>query len=205
MRAFSIDQELSPTATTVADATIRIIVSRGLDAVSVRAVAKEANLAPGTVQYHAKDKDTLLAHAFIRSIQRQTARSEAVQPRDTLFATSVARLAELLPIGNVRSEDACVWVTFGSASATRDWLAELYDEALAQFRTTLETALARADGTGPIDETHSTHSAHSPAQRARLITALVNGLTIDNLRAPESSADDLLADLEAGLRSVLGP
>ena len=36
--------------------------------------------------------------------------------------------------------------------------------------------------------------------KARLVTALINGLTLDNLRVPESEADRILADLREGLR-----
>ncbi|WP_255695744.1 hypothetical protein [Corynebacterium sp. CNCTC7651] len=35
---------------------------------------------------------------------------------------------------------------------------------------------------------------------ARLVTALINGLTLDNLRVPESEAERILADLREGLR-----
>jgi len=41
-------------------------------------------------------------------------------------------------------------------------------------------------------------------RKSRLITALVNGLTIDNLGAPESEADRVVGDLREGLRLILG-
>ncbi|UIZ92021.1 helix-turn-helix transcriptional regulator [Corynebacterium sp. CNCTC7651] len=141
MNDYSLDHQFSESAATIADATIRIIASRGLDAVSVREVAKESGFAAGSVQYHAPNKDTLLAHAFIRSIQRQERRVEAVPEKDSVLETWVARLAELLPIGGVRSEDAAIWVTYGSASATREWITKLYTEVLEDFQNSVVAAL----------------------------------------------------------------
>lgn len=184
MNDFSLDHQFSESAAAIADATIRIIASRGLDAVSVREVAKESGFAAGSVQYHAPNKDTLLAHAFIRSIQRQGERVAAVSERGDKLETWVARLAELLPIGGVRSEDAAVWVTYGSASATRDWIANLYTEVLEDFQSSVLLALGGEEDAKP---------------KARLVTALVNGLTLDNLGVSEAEADRIVADLRVGL------
>ncbi|SDS80548.1 TetR/AcrR family transcriptional regulator [Corynebacterium timonense] len=188
MNDFSLDHQFSESAAAIADATIRIIASRGLDAVSVREVAKESGFAAGSVQYHAPNKDTLLAHAFIRSIQRQGERVMAVPERGGRLETWVARLAELLPIGGVRSEDAAIWVTYGSASATRVWIAKLYTEVLEDFQNRIVLALGGEE------------REEEAKRKARLVTALVNGLALDNLRVSEAEADRILADLREGLR-----
>lgn len=189
MNNFSLDHQFSESSAAVADATIRIIASRGLDAVSVREVAKESGFAAGSVQYHAPNKEILLAHAFIRSIQRQTARVNAVQVPDDAFEAWVVRLSELLPLGGERLEDAAMWVTYGSASATREWIADLYGQVIRDFQKAVVEVLGDSD--------------HAE-RKARLITALVNGLTIDNLVAPASEADRVVGDLRAGLRLILG-
>lgn len=189
MNDFSLDHQFSESAAAVADATIRIIASRGLDAVSVREVAKESGFAAGSVQYYAPNKEILLAHAFIRSIQRQNARVDGAQLPNDEFEAWVVRLSELLPLGGERLEDAAIWVTYGSASATRDWIAELYGQVLRDFQHSVVEALGGKE--------------HAE-RKSRLITALVNGLTIDNLGAPESEADRVVGDLREGLRLILG-
>ena len=189
MNDFSLDHQFSGSSASIADATIRIIASRGLDAVSVREVAKESGFAAGSVQYHAPNKEILLAHAFIRSIQRQTARVSRASIPDDEFEAWVVRLSELLPLGGERLEDAVIWVTYGSASATRDWIADLYSQVLDDFQKAVVEVLGdRAEA----------------ERKARLITALVNGLTIDNVRAGEPEADRVVGDLRAGLRLILG-
>lgn len=189
MNEFSLDHQFSESAAAVADATIRIIASRGLDAVSVREVAKESGFAAGSVQYHAPNKEILLAHAFIRSIQRSAARVDGASVPDDEFEAWVVRLSELLPLGGKRQEDAAMWVTYGSASATREWIADLYSRVLHEFQRSVVNVL------GDMDQAE---------RRARLITALVNGLTIDNLRADELEADRVVGDLREGLRLILG-
>lgn len=151
-------------------------------------MAKESGFAAGSVQYHAPNRDTLLAHAFIRSIQRQGERVAAVPASGDELETWVARLAELLPTGGVRSEDATIWVTYGSASATRDWIATLYTEVLEDFQSSVVAALGGKE------------SEENTKRKARLVTALINGLTLDNLRVPESEAGRIVADLREGLR-----
>ena len=106
MNKFSLDHQFSESSAAVANATIRIIASRGLDAVSVREVAKQSGFAAGSVQYHAPNKETLLAHAFIRSIQRQNARVVGAEVPDDEIEAWVVRLSELLPLGGERLEDA---------------------------------------------------------------------------------------------------
>ena len=189
MNKFSLDHQFSESAAAVADATIRIIASRGLDAVSVREVAKESGFAAGSVQYHAPNKETLLAHAFIRSIQRQSARVAGAHVPDDAFEAWVVRLSELLPLGGERLEDSAIWVTYGSASATREWIADLYGQVIRDFQGAVVEVL------GDMDQAE---------RKARLITALVNGLTIDNLGAAESDGERVVEDLRAGLRLILG-
>lgn len=189
MNDISLDHQFSESSAAIADATIRIIASRGLDTVSVREVAKESGFAAGSVQYHAPNKEILLAHAFIRSIQRQAARVEEVSIPDDEFEAWVVRLSELLPLGGERLEDAAIWVTYGSASATRDWIADLYSHVLHDFQKAVVGVL------GDMEEAE---------RKARLITALVNGLTLDNLGTPASEADRVVGDLRAGLRLILG-
>ena len=189
MNDFSLDHQFSGSSAAVADATIRIIASRGFDAVSVREVAKESGFAAGSVQYHASNKEILLAHAFIRSIQRQTARVDGASVPDDEFEAWAVRLSELLPLGGERLEDAVIWVTYGSASATRDWIADLYSQVLDDFQKAVVEVLGnRAEA----------------ERKARLITALVNGLTIDNVGAAEPDADRVVGDLREGLRLILG-
>ena len=188
---------MSPAASMTADATIAIIAEEGFDRVSVRSVAARLGVAPGTVQYRSPSRRTLLTDALVRSVQRQAGRvvSHETDPADP--ETLVRALAELLPTGAVQREDAAAWVAFGAAASTRPWLADPYWEALVIMRTWVEGVLAGARQAGLM------RTDLSPAEGARLVTALVNGLALDLLNAPPTEPDEVIGQLRSGLGLVL--
>ena len=192
-----LDTPMSPAASMTADATIAIIAEEGFDRVSVRSVAARLGVAPGTVQYRSPSRRTLLTDALVRSVQRQAGRvvSHETDPADP--ETLVSALAELLPTGAVQREDAAAWVAFGAAASTRPWLADPYWEALVIMRTWVEGVLAGARQAGLM------RTDLSPAEGARLVTALVNGLALDLLNAPPTEPDEVIGQLRSGLGLVL--
>ena len=192
-----LDTPMSPAASMTADATIAIIAEEGFDRVSVRSVAARLGVAPGTVQYRSPSRRTLLTDALVRSVQRQAGRvvSHETDPADP--ETLVRALAELLPTGAVQREDAAAWVAFGAAASTRPWLADPYWEALVIMRTWVEGVLAGTRQAGLM------RTDLSPAEGARLVTALVNGLTLDLLNAPPTESDEVIGQLRSGLGLVL--
>ncbi len=192
-----LDTPMSPAASMTADATIAIIAEEGFDRVSVRSVAARLGVAPGTVQYRSPSRRTLLTDALVRSVQRQAGRvvSHETDPADP--ETLVSALAELLPTGAVQREDAAAWVAFGAAASTRPWLADPYWEALVIMRTWVEGVLAGTRQAGLM------RTDLSPAEGARLVTALVNGLALDLLNAPPTEPDEVIGQLRSGLGLVL--
>ena len=188
---------MTPAVSMTADATIAIIAEEGFDRVSVRSVAARLGVAPGTVQYRSPSRRTLLTDALVRSVQRQGGRvlSHEVDPAQP--ETLVRALTELLPTGAVQREDAAAWVAFGAAASTRPWLADPYWEALQTMRTWVEGILADARKAGRM------RVDLSPAEGARLVTAVVNGLTLDLLNAPPTESDEVIGQLRAGLGLIL--
>ena len=192
-----LDTLMSPAAIMTADATIAIIAEEGFDRVSVRSVAARLGVAPGTVQYRSPSRRTLLTDALVRSVQRQAGRVVSHEIDPVKPETLVSALAELLPTGAVQREDAAAWVAFGAAASTRPWLADPYWEALVIMRTWVEGVLAGARQTGLM------RTDLSPAEGARLVTALVNGLALDLLNAPPTEPDEVIGQLRSGLGLVL--
>lgn len=184
----------------ISDAAIRVIVTQGFDVVSVRKVAQEAGLAHGTVQYYMGTKNQLLEKALLRSTARQHERVQNLQlPADPLERLTTA-LLELLPIGEVQREDSTLWITMGAAASTRSGLATLYQQELATFQDRLMQALIAWHSTGNLGVT-----TEDLPRTARLLTAFINGLTLDYLNVPSRSGlvDDIKADLRSGLKKIL--
>lgn len=184
----------------ISDAAIRVIVTQGFDVVSVRKVAQEAGLAHGTVQYYMGTKNQLLEKALLRSTARQHERVQNLQlPADPLERLTTA-LLELLPIGEVQREDSTLWITMGAAASTRSGLAELYQQELATFQDRLTQALIAWHSTGDLGV-----ATEDIPRTARLLTAFINGLTLDYLNAPSQSGlvDEIKADVRSGLKKIL--
>lgn len=184
----------------ISDAAIRVIVTQGFDVVSVRKVAQEAGLAHGTVQYYMGTKNQLLEKALLRSTARQHERVQNLQlPADPLESLTTA-LLELLPIGEVQREDSTLWITMGAAASTRSGLAELYQQELATFQDRLTQALIAWHSTGDLGV-----ATEDIPRTARLLTAFINGLTLDYLNAPSQSGlvDEIKADVRSGLKKIL--
>ena len=192
-----LENPMSPAVSMTADATIAIIAEEGFDRVSVRSVAARLGVAPGTVQYRSPSRRTLLTDALVRSVQRQAGRVVSHEIDPVKPETLVSALAELLPTGAVQREDAAAWVAFGAAASTRPWLADPYWEALVIMRTWVEGVLAGARQAGLM------RTDLSPAEGARLVTALVNGLALDLLNAPPTEPDEVIGQLRSGLGLVL--
>lgn len=93
-----------------------------------------------------------------------------------------------------------MWVTFNAAASTRDWLAGVMSRELDLFQERVAAALRAARDAGELV------AEISEDDGARLITALVNGLTLDYLNAPTDAATQkqLRSDLERGLGLVFG-
>lgn len=77
----------------MADAAIRVVAEHGLDQLSVRTVAREAHVAPGTVQHHFPSRALLL---------------ERTGPNTSGLTALRKGLRALLPVDRARREEAIV-------------------------------------------------------------------------------------------------
>lgn len=193
--------DTSAQETSISDAAIRVIVTQGFDVVSVRKVAQEAGLAHGTVQYYMGTKDKLLEKALLRSTARQHERVQNLKMRADPLESLTAAMLELLPIGGVQREDAALWIIMGAAASTRSGLAQLYQQELAIFQEHLIQALTAWQSSVGLES-----AAEDLARAARLVTALINGLALDYINAPNRPGlvDDIEADVRSGLAKLLG-
>lgn len=208
MSIFNDFTDFSSQEKAILDAAITLIVSQGFDNVSVRKVAAATGVAAGTVQYFMGTKEQLLIKALLRSVGRQVERiksldlPENLSPRERLIPI----LQELLPIGEIQREDAVLWIVMSAAASTREKLAATYLELLKIFQTEVTTGIQSHLET--LKESHhngTPFSAEWIQQTARLITALVNGLTVDYINDPVTtdSSDALISDLTEGLTRLL--
>jgi AcrR family transcriptional regulator len=181
------------------DALMRVVAQRGLDAVSVRAVAGEAGVSIGAVQYHFATKDELLLAAYRRAIDQVTARARTIS-RDSAGPAEYVRalLRDLLPLDARRETELRVAVAFTARSVYSAPLTELYTTGYRALTNAIAAALESAFAQG-----HAA-SGVDPRREAIQAVAIADGLAWHLLCAPDAvSPDDALAALDAHLDRLL--
>jgi AcrR family transcriptional regulator len=138
------------------DALMRVVAGHGLDAVSIRTVAREAGVSIGTVQYHFATKDELLLAAYRRVIEQVTDRAVAIAAADPRPGEYIrALLYELLPLDDRRETELRVALAFTARSVHSPPLTDLYTEGyralVGAIAQALELAVTAGDAPPGID------------------------------------------------------
>jgi AcrR family transcriptional regulator len=183
----------------LAEAVLRIGMTRGLDRVSVREVAHEADCSIGTVQHYFRTKDEMLVFAFRRVVARTMERALAVDQSKGVRHALADILAQLLPLDEERRAETTVHLAFATRAAVEPALAEVQSETLESVRSQLTELLLAAgrDAGRRADRRRARRDA------VRLL-ALVDGLALHAVSAPgQLTPADLRAALEQTLSSVL--
>jgi AcrR family transcriptional regulator len=170
------------------DVLFRIVAEHGLEAATVREVAAAAGVSIGAVQHHFPSKDEMLAAAFRRVVARTRQRVAALPRTGAARDDLVAVLAELLPLDVPRRTEARVHLAFAARAATSAALQEIQRPLLREIRA----ELAERIGDGG-------------AVHAALLLAVVDGLALHEISAPEGLRTDVIeAALRAAVDAALG-
>jgi TetR/AcrR family transcriptional regulator, regulator of biofilm formation and stress response len=176
------------------DAAIRLIGSRGIDAITHRAVAAEAGVSPASTTYYFRSKDELIDEALRRVTEGEISRLRERR----------AALGGVLDDLDVVVEGLAAWV---EEQLTEEGRVRL----LAQYHLQIESARrpeareileAWKDGTDELAETAMAGlGAADPVRAAILLVAAIDGL---RLRLLASGHEPLAAEeLRAVLRALL--
>jgi DNA-binding transcriptional regulator YbjK len=142
----------------IAEAVFEVIGSRGLEAVSLRDVAAQANVSMGAVQHYFASKDQMLLFALSHMRDRALARMQdelAAIGEPTLRETVRAAAGVMLPIGEQGRQEAVVAGAFYAFAVVHpghaDLLREGYRRLLSVSRQTLRTAAEAGEIADGID------------------------------------------------------
>ncbi|MWK38604.1 TetR family transcriptional regulator [Actinomadura sp. J1-007] len=161
----------------VAAAVWRVVRRDGLDQASVRNVAREAGLSPGSLRHYFASQSGLLAFTLRTVTERIERRIAALPDEPDPRRRAAAVLAELLPMDAERAAENEVWLAFTSRSMVDPELRALRDEGYEALRSgcrALVAALAGPDRSdGAVErETDRLH-------------ALVDGLAVHAATRPD--------------------
>ncbi|MCK2240285.1 MULTISPECIES: TetR/AcrR family transcriptional regulator [unclassified Crossiella] len=181
-------------------ALLRIVARDGLDGVSLRAVATEAETSLGMVQRQFADKDELLLSA-LRQTGAATAERIRRIPKRAPVLDTLRRIAdELLPLDEQRIIEARVYYAFTAKAMTRTDFALLVQAQDAEFQAILTASFRAAEESGEIPP------GQDHAALARLFSSALDGVSLALLtRAPDSPAAGIVAGLDAVLALITRP
>jgi AcrR family transcriptional regulator len=172
----------------VGEAVWRLVRSQGLAGVSVRNVAKEAELSTGSLRHYFASQSDLLAFAMQLVIDRVRDRVQSVIGERGPDPVALARLVlnELLPLDDDRRAEAEVWFAFTAFAQTERRLRAVRDESYALLeelcRQLVEVLVGGAPG---VDE-------RTEAER---LYALLDGLVLHCIVRPDRATPELMHDV----------
>ena len=166
----------------ILEATVRLLATRGLGAVTHRAVAREAKVPLAATTYYFDSKDELLAEALQVVAAAEVARLS--ERMDEITERIQAKPMEAAPI----LADA---LFANPAEAEHVWLAQFEIYLEAARNPALRPAIEhwRAAFVELAESALDALGAPDPGKRAPLLVAGINGILLDRLRSIGSDPD----------------
>jgi AcrR family transcriptional regulator len=191
------DCQPATTSTSIADAAIRVVARQGLDRLSVRNVARQAGVAPGTVQHHYRTRAQLLDAALARVVERQVRRVDEGGGDDSGIRALRFGLRALLPVDEPRREEAIVWIAFAAAAAATPSLARRHRAVVELTRQRIGYVIELGQEQGEVP------ASIDPARAAVEIAAFVDGLLVHAIGG-DDSAESIEAHCDDAVTRLLG-
>lgn len=165
----------------IAAALQRVAAREGLEGVSIRTVAAEAELSVGAVQRDFATKDELLHFALRETVAAMAERFSRVRigPRGLTFAEGLrAVLLDLLPADEERLANTRVWAAFYARATIAPEFADVLAELDVLARTALTAAVSHAEQEGELASGLTVEDA------VELILVLIDGVWLTAARQP---------------------
>ena len=162
----------------IADAVLRSVARRGLEATTVREVAEEAGCSTGVLAHYFRDKKEMLQFALNVATRRATKRALKAAARRAPGDGLREVLLGALPLDAGRRAEWTIWVAFIGSATAEPQFAKEQEDRYTYWRATIFDLLRRAQAEG----------------------AVRRGLDLDD------AADRIVADIDGlGIRALFDP
>lgn len=183
----------------ILQAARKVFAQHGYHGATIGEIADEAGLSNGAVYYNFANKEDLFLALLdewraelIRDVETAVGRAGSAEPEHS-FQDEMRHVIETLKRGR---EWRLLLFEFVTYAARNPEFRARFAAGRQNFKAALASALADRVAA------HHLQPAVSPGQLAVLVTALVNGLAMDELTEPGGIPDDLLA---AALQALMDP
>ncbi|MEV4111526.1 TetR/AcrR family transcriptional regulator [Nonomuraea sp. NPDC049695] len=167
----------------MSEAVWRVVAERGMDGLTMRAVADAAGCTTGMVTHYFRDKKALMAHARSVMHHRMAHRADVLAAQSTARETLRSVCEQALPLDAERRLETVVWMHFQLAARTDAELLHLHASAHASWVHRLTGAMRAALGRPePADLEERVHS----------LVACLDGLALNAVTDPDAYPPELL-------------
>ena len=174
---------------TFAEAAMRLIARRGIEGVTMRAVAAEAGLSYGSLFHYFESKDDLLMHAVRRLTSQQTNRVNEYESQYSGLKALEHLLCDDAIVNESSRRSWMVWLTFQYKVALDDAFAELHADLVRGWLDRIRGLLGEAQAAGEIDQSIDIDT------EAMAVWAYSSGVGQLGLLHPESMSPELQKQL----------
>jgi AcrR family transcriptional regulator len=164
----------------LAEAAWRVLLRDGLARISVRTVAAEAGLAPGSLRRAFPTQDSLLVFSLELVSTRARARIQALARPHGVRETAEQLLQQFLPLDGEREVEMEVYYSLGAMALSNEALRPVFRKIHAELRAACVSVLVllRGDEVGDLD----LEAAH--------LHALLDGIALQLLVPAEASTTE---------------
>lgn len=192
----------------LADAVWRLLRTGGLEAASVRAVAKETQLSAGSVRHFFSTQDELHVFAMNELMRRTAEKVEAAMneagetsstshPAERSLHQVRAGLHQLLPLDDQRTANFQTHLQFVVKAVIHHPLEETARDSYRRLQDFYEDCINLLIRSGAAANDLDRHKA------AQQLAIVIDGLVLRRLTAPELvSIDDVVANLDDHLATL---
>lgn len=183
----------------IAAAARRVLRRDGIERLSVRNVAQEADLSPGALRHYFPRHDDLIRFALRQYADDLRERIAAIEFPDDDLEAALLLVEQVLPLDEQRREDMEIWLGYTERARFDPVLHEMSLESQDALALLARSALARLDEGGRL------RAGLDIDLETRRLHALIDGLALHAYVHPERLTPDQLSGVAGHhLEELLG-
>ncbi|MHC0037627.1 TetR/AcrR family transcriptional regulator [Pseudoneobacillus sp. C159] len=170
----------------VAEAAWRVIRREGLEGASVRKIAEEAGISPGSMRHYFPTQSDLLLYSMNLVTERVKKRVQRIEFTGDPVHDAQLLLFELLPIDEEKSVEMEVWLIFNikalSDSSLQNLVEQLYLETKQAITYIIDTFINQGLTKNNINR----------ETEIQTLYALIDGLTLQAIMRPQQVTPEII-------------
>ncbi len=163
----------------LAKATWKVIQNEGIEGASVRKIADEAGISPGSMRYYFSTQSELLYFSMKLVAEKIRNRITNIPFTGNPFQDALLLLSELVPIDEEKRAEMEVWLVFNIKALTDSSLQELsrnlYIETKEGLSNIIETLMNQENAAPSLDK----------ETEVQILYSLIDGLTFQGIMFPD--------------------